>query len=269
MKSVGIGRWCVAVISATWISPALAAFTDTGQVNPEIQRGDPGIVAWATGAASFDRGPKDYQFPEQGDVSFGQPTDMLGSAGTAFSLGDGGWITVTFDAPVINGPGADLAVFENGFAFGGGIFMELGFVEVSSDGIHFARLPALARKTQATPSFGGSNPSDFYNLGGNYAGGTGIDLEDLVTAEDPLVVSGVVDLTAITHVRIVDVIGDYTGPGRTYDYLSRVVSDPYPTAYASGGMDLTGIAVLHQAVRTSVAMPSQRTSWGTVKHALR
>jgi hypothetical protein len=255
VPAFGLALWLA------WSPTVHAVFTDTGQVNPEIARTDPAIQAWASGVDGFDRGPMDYQNPGGGDASFGMPTDVLGPTGTPFSLGDGGWITLTFDAPIANGAGADLAVFENGFEFSGSVYMEIGFVEVSSDGAVFSRLPSICRRTTQPGSFEASDPADFYNLGGNYAGGTGIDLQDLVTAADPNVLSGDVDLSGITHVRIVDVIGHIENGGATQDYFGTPVADPYPTAFASGGMDLTGVG----AINLAGTVATETTSWGRVK----
>ncbi|HNX51457.1 MAG TPA: hypothetical protein PKL08_14910, partial [Thermoanaerobaculaceae bacterium] len=225
----------LALLALALPTHARAAFNDVGQVNPEITRTDPSIVAWASGVAGIQRGYEDYQQPALGYASYGSPANVLGPSGTPCSLGDGGSITLTFDAPIVNGPGTDFVVFENGFAYNGGVYAEMGFVEVSSDGTHFARLPALCRRTVATGAFDVINPADYYNLGGNYVGGTGIDLQDLITDGDPLVTGGQVDLSNVTYVRLVDVVGDIVGPGRTFDYLGRPVSDPYPTPYASSG----------------------------------
>ncbi|PIE76834.1 hypothetical protein CSA17_00080 [bacterium DOLJORAL78_65_58] len=79
-------------------------------------------------------------------------------------------------------------------------------------------------------------------------GGTGFDLEDLIIAGDANVQSGLVDLNAISHVRVVDVVGDISGPGATFDFLGRPVADPYPTPFASSGMDITGVAGIHGGV---------------------
>jgi hypothetical protein len=251
----------LALFAVTTPSLALAAFTDVGQVNPEIARTDPSIIAWSTAVTDIHRGYRDYQQPALGFASFGNPTDVLGSSGTACSLGDGGSITLTFAQPISNGPGADFVVFENGFAFNGGVYAEMGFVEVSSDGTHFARLPALCRNTAATGSFDAIHPADYYNVGGNYVGGTGIDLQDLVTDGDPLVLGGQVDINHIFYVRLVDVVGDVVGPGRTFDYFGRPVSDPYPTAFASSGMDVSGVGVIHQSPPTATL----GKTWGTLK----
>ena len=95
-------------------------------------------------------------------------------------------------------------------------------------------------------------------------GGTGFDLQDLITAGDPNVLGGVVDVNHIIFVRVVDVIGDIAQGGATTDYLGRAVADPYPTASESCGMDLTGAAVINTGV---VAV--EVTSWGAVKSLYR
>ena len=238
-------KWTITLIIALLLPVvAFGQFVDSGQVNNEYSRTDPAISFWASEVVDYELGLMDYQQPELGYVSYGSATDILGDSGTIFSLGDHGSITVTFDQTITNGPGDDLVVFENGFAYNG-VFMEIGFVEVSSNGTDFSRLPALCRRDSQPGGFDSSDPALFYNLAGNYVGGTGIDLEDLITAGDANVVSGLVDLAAITHVRVVDVVGDIDGAGTTFDYLNRPVADPYPTPFASSGMDITGVAGIH------------------------
>ncbi len=243
---------------------AAAQFADTGQVNNEYDRSDPALAAWASEVVELVRGPQDYQDPSLGDASYGSPGDLLGSAGTPVSLGDGGHVTVTFPVAVVDGPGDDLVVFENGFAWNG-VYMELGFVEVSSDGVNFARLPALCRRASQPGPWDTSDPADFYNLAGNFVGGTGIDLHDLVLAGDPLVADGTVDLQHILYVRLVDVVGDISGPGATFDFLGRPVADPYPTPGESSGMDPTGVAVIN----AGEAVANADMTWSAVKGLFR
>lgn len=239
---------------------ARASLLDTGQVNPEVLRTNAQISAWADRVVGFDAGPMDYLAPGLGDASFGSPTHVLGPSGSAFSLGDGGWIELGFPVAIEDGPGVDFVVFENAFAFGGMVFSELAFVEVSSNGVDFARLPALSRVGRALGAFDGIASDEVYNLAGNHVGGTGFDLRDLVTAGDPLVLAGRVDLSAVTVVRVVDVIGDFANAA-TVDHLGRPVSDPYPTAFASGGFDLTGVAVMNPPGPVAI----ERTSFGAIK----
>jgi len=164
---------------------------------------------------------------------------------------------------IANGSGDDFVVFENGFEWNG-VFMELGFVEVSSNGVDFSRLPALCRSTTQPGPWDTSDSDLFYNLAGNFVGGTGFDLQDLIIADDPNVAGGVVDPDHIIFVRIVDVIGDVADGGATRDHLGRATADPYPTAGESCGMDLTGVAVINTGV---VAV--EETTWGAVKSLYR
>lgn len=204
------------------------------------------IAVWATSVASIVRGPIDVAIPALGDASHGDPADIPGPASgiptEAVSLGDGGSVTLHFATPFSDGPDFDLAVFENGISSGGGLlYMELGFVEVSSNGVDFARFPSLTSRTTAVLPFEEADPSDYANLAGHREAGIGseFDLADL--AAHPLVVSGDVDLAAIAYVRIIDVIGD----GSTQDSMAMNVYDPYPTQFVTGGFDLDAVGAIH------------------------
>ncbi len=253
------------VFAASLLLPALAfaQFADNGQVNNEYARDNSQLSFWATSVVDYSRGYQDYQLTDLGYASFGLEDDILGSAGTPFSLGDGGYVTVTFAQEISNGDGDDFAVFENGFAWEG-VYMELGFVEVSSDGSNFSRLPALCRHTEQPGAWDTSDSADFYNLAGNFVGGTGFDLADLITAGDANVASGLVDLDHIAFVRVVDVIGDVANGGATQDFMGRAVADPYPTASESCGMDITGVAGINAGT-----VATEQASWGSVKSLYR
>ncbi|MEM7807980.1 MAG: PEP-CTERM sorting domain-containing protein, partial [Planctomycetota bacterium] len=162
-----------------------------------------------------------------------------------------GQITVTFPTGIADGPGADFAVFENGFVFPSDpfLFAELAFVEVSSDGLTFARFPAISTNTTFQgnfgQSFGGFDTTNIFNLAGKHADGFGtpFDLSDL--ASDPLVTGGQVDLDAISAVRLVDVVGD----GTTLDSLGNPIIDAWLTT-GTGGFDFrlgvgTGVGVIN------------------------
>lgn len=220
---------------------------------------DPGhapsaMLSWATNVDDFERGPMDIASPGLGLASFGIPENTLGVA-TAdsffiYSLGDGGWITLYFGAGIGDGAGDDFAVYENGFYAPGGFFGEFAFVEVSTDGVDFARFDA--ESLHNFPVTGGEviDPSDF----GNFAGdqilgmGTGFDLEEL--SSNPLVLSGALDLNDVRFVRIIDVVGD----GSAVDAMGSPVYDPYPTPFASGGFDLEAVGVLHEAPEPGLAL---------------
>lgn len=247
IKIFKLGAAILAVASLPVVSSALP---DLGQTNAEVLRSNPQISAWASSVVDWWVGPMDYTDPGLGDAAFGLPSDVLGDSGSPFSLGDGGFVTLGFDSPVTDGPDEDFVVFENAFAYQGIVFAELAFVEVSSDGVVFARMPAISRVDRTLGAWDGIDPAEVYNLAGNFVGGTAFDLADL--AGDPLVLAGLVDTGFIQYIRIVDVVGDYAGVA-TVDSNGNPVADPYPTAFASGGFDLTGVAVMNPpgAVETS------------------
>lgn len=211
----------------------------------------PEIVAWASGYADLVRGPAQLGTPDKGFASFGSGTYTLGPAGEdvydVVSLGDGGRITLTFDAPITDGPGWDFAVFENSF---GDLFLELAFVEVSSDGVHFFRFPSVSL-TPASPqvsTWGGLDATDLYNLAGKYrlGFGTPFDLTELDGLDPRL------DIRAITHVRVIDAVGTVDAGLASLDSLGNIVNDPWPTPFATGGFDLDAIAVRHIATTAPI-----------------
>ncbi len=206
------------------------------------------FVAWATGCVA-EPGPMNITNPSGGNAGTGWPASNVigypeGTMGVT-CLGDGGRATVTFASPICNREGPDFAVFENGFENAqtpGYWFLELGFVEVSSDGEHFFRFPAYSN-TQTTTQIGGMgciDPSQIHNLASKYGAmyGTPFDLDEV--PDDPLL-----DKDNITHVRIVDVVGCIDLEYATYDCQGNPVNDPWPTAFASGGMDLDAVGVIH------------------------
>ncbi len=205
---------------------------------------DPSIAGWAV-TAEVTRGYldiNDTSFTENGSnrVSYGDPQAATGpaegSATDIVSLGDAGTAVLTFAHPIMDGPGYDLAVFENSFSDD---FLELAFVEVSSDGINYTRFPAISLTSTATQTstYGTTNCEGLYNLAGSFRQGYGtpFDLSELAGTPG-------LDIMQITHVRIVDVIGSVTDSSG-YDSQGNRVNDPYPSAFASGGFDLDGVAV--------------------------
>ncbi|MGD9720677.1 MAG: hypothetical protein AB7O59_16260 [Pirellulales bacterium] len=209
-----------------------------------VANNSPTIAAWASGVAELARGPLDIANPPGGLASFGTGAEALGPAtGVAtqvVSLGDGGHITLTFAQPIFDGPGFDLAVFENGFS---DTFLELAFVEVSSNGSDFLRFDAVSQTPTATQigSFSALDPTNLDNLAGKYRAGFGTPFDLAQLAGRSLAV----DVNHITFVRIVDVVGAILPAFGSLDSLGTLVNDPYPTAFASGGFDLDGVAALH------------------------
>jgi hypothetical protein len=180
-----------------------------------------------------------------GLASAGDSSDALGIADDyTVSLGDGGSATVTFNHPIFNGPGFDFAVFENGFMTNDSnlAFLELGFVEVSTDGMRFVRFPAISHTedTVQTPPFGSTDCSQLYDLAGKYIAryGTPFDLEELVDSPG-------IDVNNINYVKVIDVVGSIDSAYATHDHDGNIVNDPWPTPYASCGFDLDAVGVFN------------------------
>jgi hypothetical protein len=223
------------------------AITGTAHAGPYTQAGltVAAMNAWATGHEDLARGPMNIAEPQLGDASFGDPDFVLGpAAGTneeLISLGDGGSIVLTFAEPIRDGAGVDFAVFENGFWTEEGLFAELAFVEVSTNGVDYARFESVSLPTQAVDTGIEVDPTDYYNLAGDQAAGlgTGFDLAELQS--HPMVSGGQVHLQNIRYVRVTDVIGD----GSTADAYMNPVYDPYPTDFWIGGFDLDAVGVIN------------------------
>lgn len=208
---------------------------------------NPVFLEWASRIVQSSPGAGlDFsQFPP-----FGYPaTNVLGPAMTprmndpydVLPLGRGGSIVVSFDRPIRNGPGYDFAVFENGFD---AYFLELAWVEVSSDGIHFVRFP----NSSLTPNPVGAfqvpaiDTTEISGLASKYAAGYGtpFDLVDLPEHPD-------LDRENIRFVKIVDIIGN----GSARDSEGRPIYDPFQTELTAG-FDLDAIGVLHVPIKLDI-----------------
>ena len=204
------------------------------------------IVAWATGI-NVVRGPQSIANPEGPVASTGVDSNALGMATLnnslqVVSLGDGGSATLTFTHPIRNGEGPDFAVYENSF---GDSFLELAFVEVSSDGERFVRFPAtsLTQTETQTNSTGATDPTFINNLAGKFriGYGTPFDLAELADSTG-------INIDSIVYVRVVDVVGSINPQYGTYDAFGHIINDPWPTDNMSGGFDLSGVAVLNERI---------------------
>ncbi len=226
-----------------WQNPA--AYLNT------IELANPAYTDAGSLVAGLVRGPVDISDPGGDKAGYGSESDAIGfSDGSVVSLGDGGYITMSFgEGKVIdNGPGPDFGVYENGYFQNwppghAGYFFELAFVEVSSDGVHFARFPAKTTNAVSVTGFDMVYPLDYSGFAGRSlaAVSTNYDLDDLIGF--PMVDNGTVDLEFIEYVRIVDVIGN----GSTYDKEGNPVYDPYPTAFNSGGFDFDAVEAFTRA----------------------
>lgn len=202
------------------------------------------FIAWAS-SCTVDRGWKNINLPDSGFVGFGVDSDAIGKADNLIlSLGDGGKATLFFDTPLADGPGWDFAVFENGFKAGTGTgsFLELAFVEVSSNDIDYVRFNAssLTQTDTQIETFDQLEASSLHNLAGKYwlYYGVPFDLNELSDREG-------LNIHHITSIRIIDVVGAIHPDVASVDSDGNRVNDPWPTPFESGGFDLDGIGVIH------------------------
>ena len=212
-----------------------------------IYKDSSAFVNWVT-SCKVVRGLQDVSTPTLGLANGGDSSMVIGIAGTngVVSLGDGGSAICTFQYPIKNGIGNDFAVFENSFD---DTFLELAFVEVSSDGINFVRFPShsLTDTTLQTNTFGTTDATKINNLAGKYRGSYGapFDLQELAGNTN-------LNINAITHVKIIDVVGSVNKQYAKRDSYNNMINDPWPTPFPNGGFDLDAIGVIHQ--NTSVGL---------------
>jgi len=209
------------------------------------------FVNWAKEAV-IERGEQNIADDSLNFATVGEPDFALGAPDNqVVSLGDNGVAILTFEKPIQDGEGFDFGVFENGFPTLGGHFLELAFVEVSSDGDFFVRFPAtsLTDTINQLATFDLIDPTQINNLAGKYAGGFGtpFDLEELANIPG-------LDISAITHVKIIDVIGSLVDSLASVDAFGHKINDPFPTPFPSGGFDLDAVGVIHQNTSTSLAI---------------
>lgn len=205
------------------------------------------FINWAV-SCSVQRGLMNIAIPDSGYVYSGDSTLAIGKAleNGVVSLGDGGSATCTFSFPISNGPGYDFAVFENSFTNN---FLELAFVEVSSNGSDFFRFnsTSLTDTTNQLGPFDFIDPTKINNLAGKYrlGYGTPFDLQELEGIDS-------LNINRITHVRIIDVVGSMDDIYASRDNEGRKINDPWPTQFFTGGFDLDAIGVIYQVNPQSV-----------------
>ncbi len=247
---------------------------------------NPIFRGWATAVESYEPAPGvgvDWDDPDKAlGPATGNYIDIVSLGDLNQSQIDGGaepgQITLLFGDPCdSNDPnhirdfnGYDFVVFENAFlstwtiggSVAGEMFAELGYVEVSSNGVDFARFPSVSLTSGPVGAYGTIEISDIFNLVGKHpnAGGvctgTPFDLSEI--ADDPNVVSGVVDINNISYVRIVDIpgSGDFndsatahidsnTWPGWANYDANHPIYDAWVT-WDSGGVDLEAVGVLEE-----------------------
>lgn len=241
MKSYFIVSVCVSLLFCYTPINAQFALPFGHEGNTAMYKDSSAFVAWAN-KCNVVRGFQDISNQSLGYTNVGDSSLAIGPAGTngVVSLGDGGVAILEFSSPIMDGNGPDFAVFENGFD---NLFLELAFVEVSSDGIHFFRFPAISNTdtTIQTDGFGLTDASKLHNLAGKYRAeyGTPFDLSDLTN-------DALLNKQAITHVKVIDVVGSIQNQYCSRDANNHKINDPWPTGWGNGGFDLDAVGVIHQ-----------------------
>ncbi|MDR9487617.1 T9SS type A sorting domain-containing protein [Salibacter sp.] len=192
-----------------------------------------------------------------GFASAGSDQNATGKADAfTVSLGDSGYATYTLPQPLSNRAGYDFAVFENGFysPMDGVYYLELAFVEVSSDGENFVRFPAhsLTQADSQKWTYGVLDPTQLNNLAGKNTthNGTPFDLSDLQS-------DSALDIDNITHIRVLDVVGSIDQAYGSTDTAGNIINDPYPTEFAAGGFDLDAVAILNESLVGRESVPAK------------
>lgn len=139
------------------------------------------------------------------------------------SLGNGGMIEVSFrDNIVFDGPGDDLVIYENVFHIGsptGDLFTEYAYVEVSADGLTWARFPF--------------DPSTGEGLaGGSAVSGEAADPLDPAAGGDRFDI-GTLGFAFVRYVRLIDCADEVDDVGNHVAPANQ------------GGFDLDAAAALH------------------------
>jgi hypothetical protein len=247
---------CVAVGAAA--GPYSGPEDTTNAIDPAIPSASPRFIEWAN---AID--PTRTAFAPRGSSSISSTGfNSLGDLNAAEIAAGArpGVLTVTFPTGVRDGAGPDFAIFENGFTYPTPALLvaELAYVEVSTDGVAFARFPSISTNTGWSgdfgQGFGGFDSENLFNLAGKHAAGFGtpFDLAALVT--DPLVASGAIDLQSIQYVRLVDIPGN----GSFVDSLGNPILDAWLTS-GTGGFDFRlpvgqGIGVLNAVPEPCAAL---------------
>lgn len=228
---------------------------------------DESLAGWAISVVEVSYGEEvaeEWRNPENATG----PADASGA--NVLVLGRGGQVVLSFEPALADGDGDDFAVFENSFT---DTFLELAFVEVSTDGVHFVRFPSYSQTLEPVPGFGTVQPEFVHGFAGKYRAGYGtpFDLNELARAH-AAVASGYTGFSSayadhlletfpflnveqVNFVRLVDIPGN----GTFFDSEGFAIYDPYPTIITAG-FDLDAVGVLNRADPDPVAF-SDWSSW--------
>ena len=205
------------------------------------------FIAWAN-QCQVTRGYQDVSTPTLGLVTVGTTTDATGKAGVngVLSLGDGGYAILQFASPIKDSTGYDFAVFENSF---NSTFLELAFVEISSDGVNYFRFSATSNSDTITQTWsaGSTDATLINNLAGKYQSGFGTPFDINEITDNVLF-----DKKHITHIKIIDVVGSIQNQYCTRDINNHKINDPWPTPYPSSGFDLDAVGVIYNQTQVGI-----------------
>jgi hypothetical protein len=107
--------------------------------------------------------------------------------------------------------------------------------------VRFSAVSLTQTQTQI-PNLGAIDTTEIHNFAGKYRMGYGtpFDLEELKNANEW------VDVSAITHVRLVDVVGTLLDAYASHDSEGTKINDPWVTDFSTGGFDLDAVGVIHE-----------------------
>jgi len=204
------------------------------------------FVDWAS-SCIVERGYADISNLNLGYTTYGTEESGIGKTDNdVISLGDSGIATLEFGTPIANGQGWDFAVFENSFSDD---FLELAFVEVSSNGIDYYRFnsTSLTQQTTQVNTFGVVDATKINNLAGKYKGNYGVPF-DLDELKD----NTLLDVNNIISIRIIDVVGSIDTNFASYDSEGNIINDPWPTPFETSGFDLDAVGVINNQDNTGI-----------------
>lgn len=271
----------VFLYAVTFACPGLGAYTPpaipyapaAGEAgSTAIAHDDERIQGWAVSVESVQFGTD-----LEDSLQWKDPAKALGPAEatnpSVLVLGRGGSAVLEFLPTIGDGEGDDFVVFENGFS---DTFLELAFVEVSSDGEHFVRFPNYSLTPEPVGSWGQVSATFVHGFAGKYRAGFGTPFDLAVLQEAyAAALAGEggfseafraqllenfphLETGAVRYVRIIDIVGD----GTSADSEGFAIYDPYPT-FITSGFDLDAIGVINAG-----SLPQESFSDWSGRHGL-
>jgi hypothetical protein len=244
--SSGIAEWASGASIVRGLrdveNPTEYSSTPSSPLNYAYYGGSDGASAAASAASIAAGGPAIASTANTAPI--GQPPQPQ-STSYGVALGQNGSATLTFPTPIANGPGADFAVFGNGFSTGSLEWAKLAYVEVSSDGVNFFSFPAvsLTPTTSQVGNYGELDPTNLYDLAGKDPAGYGtpFDLSELAGTPG-------LNMNDIIAVRVVAISGDINPAFANLDSDGNIINGafPAPSQVGSEGFDLAAVAVINE-----------------------